>query len=75
MEVADDQLGKVRCDPAEHSQWVWAEEGEVEKGEVRGMELRFTTREQREVVLEGFRVWRDLRRGEGVGEEEGNKDR
>jgi 8-oxo-dGTP pyrophosphatase MutT (NUDIX family) len=75
VEVADDQLGEVRCDPAEHSQWVWAEEGEVEKGEVRGMELRFTTREQREVVLEGFRVWRELRRGKGVGEEEGNKDR
>lgn len=58
-------LPTVRLDPNEHVEYLWAEEGEVRSGIVRGMgreeRLLFTTEEQRRVVLEGFRVWREAR--------------
>ncbi|ETN40233.1 uncharacterized protein HMPREF1541_04509 [Cyphellophora europaea CBS 101466] len=58
--VREVDMSGVRCDPEEHSAFVWATEAEVEGGVVAGgkMEIPFTTRDQRRAVLEGFRVWR-----------------
>lgn len=51
---------EVRLDPDEHRDYVWATEEEVRAGRVGGVSLRFTMREQVDVVLEGFRVRREL---------------
>ena len=53
--------GAVKCDPEEHSEWAWATEAEVEAAVVAGREVQFTTADQREAVLDGFRLWRKLR--------------
>lgn len=52
--------GWVRLDPREHQGFVWATEEEVVAKRVGDLELRFTTGEQEDVVLEGFRVKREL---------------
>lgn len=61
--VAEGCEGDVRCAPEEHSEWLWATEKEVEEGVVGTREVRFTAVEQRQAVLEGFRVWRRLMEG------------
>lgn len=61
VEVAEGVEGDVKCDPAEHSEWLWATEQEVEGCVVDGRQILFTTIEQREAVLQGFRVWKKLR--------------
>lgn len=55
---------RVKLDPNEHQNYVWVTEGEATVGRVRDVELVFTHREQRRVVLEGFRMRRELK---GVG--------
>lgn len=63
VEIAEGCEGDVRCDPEEHSEWLWATEREVEDHVVDGKKVHFTTVEQWEAILEGFRVWRRLREG------------
>lgn len=61
----------VRLEPSEHQAFVWASEEEVrngrcidEDGEVE-IELTFTSVAQREIILEGFELWRMMRTAEG----------
>jgi len=65
----EDGKGEVKLDPKEHEKHVWATEEEAKIGKVgEEIEVRFTTREQREVVLEGFKVWRGMEvKGAAVG--------
>ena len=51
---------EVRLDPDEHRDYVWATEEEVRAGRVGSVCLRFTMREQVDVVLEGFQLRREL---------------
>ncbi|KAK5938169.1 hypothetical protein PMZ80_009758 [Knufia obscura] len=58
VEVAD-QMGedgkvKIKLDPNEHQDHVWATEEQVKAGKVGGIELKFTSLEQEKVVLEAF---------------------
>lgn len=61
VEVPRGCEGAVKCDPEEHSEWVWATEAEVEAAVVGGRAVQFTTVDQRQAVLNGFRLWRKLR--------------
>ncbi|KAI9785994.1 MAG: hypothetical protein M1839_008260 [Geoglossum umbratile] len=49
---------RVKLDPDEHQNYVWAAEEEVRTGKVGDVELKFTMDEQEAVVLEAFRVRR-----------------
>lgn len=59
------QPSEVVLDPNEHTAYVWATEQEVrdcrmqsvEENEEPGLELKFTTKKQRQVVLESFKLW------------------
>lgn len=55
----EDGALEVRLDPREHQRYVWATEEDVRVGRVGDVVLRFTTREQEDVVLEGFRSMRE----------------
>jgi 8-oxo-dGTP pyrophosphatase MutT (NUDIX family) len=50
----------VKLDPEEHQSYVWAGEEEVRARRVGDVELVFTTAEQEAVVLEAFRVRREM---------------
>lgn len=61
VEVSEELTGKVIVDPNEHAAFLWATEEEVRSkrmGGEDGIELDFTTREQWEVILEAFRLWK-----------------
>ena len=47
---------KVRLDPTEHQNYVWATEEEVRTGKLGGVELKFTKAEQKQVILDAFQV-------------------
>lgn len=56
---------QVKLDPNEHQRYLWVTEDEAREGHTHDeqrnvIELAFTTKEQRDVVLEGFKVWREL---------------
>ncbi len=50
----------VKLDPNEHQNYVWAAEEEVKARKAGGIELEFTTKDQEAVVLEAFRVRREM---------------
>jgi 8-oxo-dGTP pyrophosphatase MutT (NUDIX family) len=50
----------VKLDPKEHQSYLWAAEEEVKARKVGDVELKFTTREQEAVVLEAFKVRREM---------------
>lgn len=58
VEVEDD--GAVVLDPGEHQAFVWATEEECVRGVKGGMQLPITTREQREVILQAWRIMKGL---------------
>jgi 8-oxo-dGTP pyrophosphatase MutT (NUDIX family) len=51
----------VKLDPNEHQNYLWAAEEEVKARKVGDVELKFTTTEQEAVVLEAFRVRREMK--------------
>ncbi|KAI1428983.1 NUDIX hydrolase domain-like protein [Xylaria sp. FL1777] len=57
------QTTEVVLDPAEHVAYLWATEEEVRNERMEGesgndgIELKFTTEEQRRVILEAFKYW------------------
>lgn len=61
VEVSQDCVSKVAMDPNEHAAFVWATEDEVRKKKMDGedgIQLDFTTRDQYEVILEAFKMWK-----------------
>ena len=50
----------VKLDPNEHQNYVWAAEEEVKARTAGGIELEFTTKDQEAVVLEAFKVRREM---------------
>ncbi|KAK3321789.1 NUDIX hydrolase domain-like protein [Apodospora peruviana] len=59
VEPAD--VDHVVLDPAEHTAYVWATEEEVRNKKMEGtdgIQLNFTTKEQQEVILEAFKLWK-----------------
>lgn len=62
VEVPEGSTSKVILDPKEHAAFVWATEGEVRNKKMEGengLQLDFTTREQHEVIMEAFKMWRN----------------
>ena len=55
---------KVKLDSSEHEAFVWATENEVRADRVGEMGVRFTTKEQKSVILQAFKVRVDLKDGE-----------
>ncbi|OAP64290.1 hypothetical protein AYL99_00262 [Fonsecaea erecta] len=53
---------QVRLDPNEHANYVWATEEECREGRAKreNIELVFTTRQQKETLLEGFKIRKEL---------------
>lgn len=47
---------KVKLDPVEHQNYVWASGEDVEAGKVGDVDINFTTGEQKAVVVEAFRA-------------------
>jgi len=47
---------KVKLDPTEHQNYVWATEEEVRTGKVRDVELKFTNAAQKQVILDAFQL-------------------
>ncbi len=70
VEGEGEGMPKVKLDPEEHVDFVWATEGDCRERQVmRGeevVELNFTFKEQRESVLEAFRLVREMRTAGGV---------
>jgi len=62
VDAEKDAGGKldIKLDPSEHQNYVWAAEEEVKARKVGGIELEFTTKDQEAVVLEAFRVRREM---------------
>ena len=58
VELESSEGQGVRLDPEEHQAFLWADEEEVKAGRVGEFEVRFTTKEQREVILRAFAAWR-----------------
>ncbi|KAL8391840.1 hypothetical protein RB595_002155 [Gaeumannomyces hyphopodioides] len=58
VDVEDD--GAVVLDPREHQDFVWATEEECVRGARGEMQLPITTREQREVILNAWRIVKGL---------------
>ena len=59
--VPEELTAKVAVDPNEHAAFVWATEEEVRNKKIDGeggVQLDFTTREQWEVILEAFKLWK-----------------
>jgi len=54
---------KVRLDPNEHQNHVWATEEEVELGRTGDVVLKFTTAEQKQIILDAFQVRRRMEDG------------
>ncbi|KAK5093619.1 hypothetical protein LTR70_004570 [Exophiala xenobiotica] len=50
---------------------VWAAEEEVRAGRVGGVDIKFTTAEQKQVILDAFQVRRTILRGSAAGVEGG----
>jgi 8-oxo-dGTP pyrophosphatase MutT (NUDIX family) len=61
VEQSSDEGLKVKLDPMEHQNFVWATEGEVKAGKVGNVELEFTSWEVEQTVLEAFRVRKEVR--------------
>ena len=63
VDVAKDAGGNldVKLDRSEHQNYVWAAEEEVKARKVGGTELEFTTKDQEAVLLEAFRVRREMK--------------
>ncbi|KAF4308030.1 putative nudix domain protein [Botryosphaeria dothidea] len=49
----------IRLDPIEHQNYLWVSEDEIKGGEINGFRLEFMTTDQREMMLEGFRLRRE----------------
>jgi len=62
---------KVRLDPNEHQNHVWATEEEVRAGCVGKVDVKFTTAEQRQVILDAFQMKRNVVRESAAGVEGG----
>ncbi|KAM7182732.1 NUDIX hydrolase domain-like protein [Rhypophila sp. PSN 637] len=63
VQVPEEAASKVVVDPNEHAAFVWATEAEVRNKKMdgeNGIHLDFTTREQFEVILEAFKMWKDI---------------
>ena len=64
----ENEWPEVRLDPNEHDAFMWATEQEyraekvvVQNGDGREeIEFTFTAKAQRESVLEGFRIWKEM---------------
>jgi 8-oxo-dGTP pyrophosphatase MutT (NUDIX family) len=58
VEAQKDTNGRldVKLDPKEHQNYVWATEEEVIAGKVGDIDLQMTTKEQKAIVLAGFKV-------------------
>ena len=59
-EVPQERTAEVVVDPKEHIGYVWATEEEVKQKKVQGeagLDLKFTTPEQWEVILTAFKLW------------------
>lgn len=52
----DDGSFRIKLDPNEHQNFVWAGEEEVRAHKVGDIELKFTTSEQEAVILEAFKA-------------------
>jgi ADP-ribose pyrophosphatase YjhB (NUDIX family) len=61
VEQTSDGGLKVKLDPMEHQNFVWATEGDVRAGKVGNVELEFTSWEVKQTVLEAFRVRKEVR--------------
>ncbi|KAL8415243.1 hypothetical protein RB594_006183 [Gaeumannomyces avenae] len=59
VDIEDDDAAVV-LDPREHQAYVWATEEECVRGAREKMQLPITTREQREVILNAWRVVKGL---------------
>ena len=51
-----DEGQEVKLDPNEHEAFLWATEEECRAGKVGETEVRFTFKEQKDSILEGFRM-------------------
>jgi len=59
--VPEEEAKKVVLDPNEHVDYVWASEEEVSQERMAGVEgkvLKFTTKEQKAVLTEAFKLWK-----------------
>jgi len=68
---ANESPVKVRLDPNEHQNHVWAAAEEVRAGRVGEVDIKFTTAEQKQVILDAFQVRRTILRGSAAGVEGG----
>ncbi|RMZ86535.1 hypothetical protein DV736_g6239, partial [Chaetothyriales sp. CBS 134916] len=53
---------RVKIDPKEHQNNVWASEEEVRSERMGDLELTFTSRDQKQTILQAFEIWKE--RGE-----------
>lgn len=62
VDAEKDMDGKldIKLDPKEHQRYLWATEEEVKARKVGDIELTFTTGDQEAVVLEAFKVRREM---------------
>lgn len=59
--ITDTESGQeVKLDPNEHAAFLWVSEEEAERGECGGVEFRYTTARQREIVLRAFKLRRQM---------------
>jgi 8-oxo-dGTP pyrophosphatase MutT (NUDIX family) len=63
FEVEVAKCEDVKLDPNEHQGSLWASEEEVKAKRVGDLDLKFTTKQQEETILEGFRVRAEARAG------------
>jgi 8-oxo-dGTP pyrophosphatase MutT (NUDIX family) len=64
----------VKLDPNEHEAYLWVSEEEARAGRKGDVEMRFTTKEQEDIIWEGFTRLREDREGLAEGEEEESKE-
>lgn len=62
VEAEKDATGMlgVKIDEKEHQNYVWATEDEVKGGRVGGIEVKFTTKEQKDIILAAFKLKQEI---------------
>ncbi|KAI0502877.1 NUDIX hydrolase domain-like protein [Xylaria bambusicola] len=57
--VVDVEAYDVKVDPEEHADFVWVTEDQARAGKIGDIELTYTTKQQRDIILEAFKIQRE----------------